>query len=238
MRIKRTRLNVGDARRAVPEGTPAAPNNARTEVEAMSFALLPMARAWMKAGLGAGELATCAKLACVLIAAETAPLAGRVNQSQIAAVTGLTRKEVRAFLALNVHGGAAGPSGATQTRLTEKARTARVLHGWQTDSEFLDRRNRPRRLPLVGAVRSFQSLVKRYGGDVPPVSVLTALSWSGAVARGTGPHGTFVALKRTTSRADGYTATAMVEFGNRLHRAGSRLVRDIESGRNTGKTDR
>jgi hypothetical protein len=43
---------------------------------------------------------------------------------------------------------------------------------------------KPSKLPMRGAVASFESLVRRYGGDVTPVSVLTELQRRGVVSIG------------------------------------------------------
>ncbi len=60
---------------------------------------------------------------------------GRVNQSRVAVLTGLSRVEVRKLLIKK--------SAQSPTRL---ARTARVIDGWTSDHRYLESDGRPRRL--------------------------------------------------------------------------------------------
>ena len=173
----------------------------------------------MKSGMGAGELQIAAKIACIGEAAESARLGNRLNHSRIAAATGLTRKDVRALSGLVKSGKIAAG------REVAKQRTTRVLHGWRTDPEYLDRRGHPVRLVVSGPGLSFHSLVRRYGGDVTPVSVLNELLRSGAVSRARGER---VAVKKNTPRVRGFGADVVAEFTARLRDLGSTLVNNIE----------
>jgi hypothetical protein len=110
-------------------------------------------------------------------------------------------------------------------REVAKQRTARVLHGWRTDPEFLDRRGSPLRLVVNGPGLSFHALVRRYGGDVTPISVLNELLRSGAVSRVAGGR---VAVKKNTPRARGFGADVVAGFSARLRDLGSTLVNNIE----------
>ena len=147
------------------------------DISALAQALVPVAKLCMKSGMGAGELQIAVKIACISIAAESARLGNRLNHSRIAAATGLTRKEVRSLFGLVKSGGVA------VRKEVAKQRTARVLHGWRTDPEFLDRRGAPAHLVIRGPGLTFHTLVRRYAGDVTPVSVLNELVRSGAVSR-------------------------------------------------------
>jgi hypothetical protein len=89
---------------------------------------------------------------------------GRVNQSRVAVLTGLTRAEVRRVL-----------SGSTVASSRKQPRTMRVLEGWQSDRRYQDKKGRPLSLRLSGARMSFESLVKKYAGDVPHHAVLAEL---------------------------------------------------------------
>jgi hypothetical protein len=55
------------------------------------------------------------------------------------------------------------------------------MHFWHKDSSFIDARGEPRILPREGDEHSFQELVRRYGGDVPPGALLAELTRTGAV---------------------------------------------------------
>ena len=96
---------------------------------------------------------------------------GRVNYSRVAATTGLSRADVKRLLE-NRRTGAfvANPQTAVE----------RVLNGWRHDPRF-SRAGKARLLRIVGSTKSFNSLAKRYGGDVPYRAVLTELQRIGAV---------------------------------------------------------
>jgi Family of unknown function (DUF6502) len=138
-----------------------------------------------------GELA---RFAFVRAATERARLRnGRVNQSRVAAQTGLSRADVKRLLL---------QSAAQQANRLAQAPVERVLDGWRADRQFSGPPGRPRRLRLSGAGPSFVGLVKKYGGDVPHRAVLDELRRIDAV----GDDGVSVWLKRsrTLSRRNDY----------------------------------
>jgi hypothetical protein len=114
------------------------------------------------------ELARCA---FVQAAADIARMRnGRVNHSRVAALTGLTRADVKRLLNRNGFESQGG-----------KAAVERVIHGWRTDGEFAVYPGRAKPLRIVGRRGSFARLVKKYGGDVPHRAVLEELRRLGAV---------------------------------------------------------
>lgn len=191
----------------------------RKDINALAHALAPVAKLCMKSGMGAGELLIAAKIACIGVAAETAKLGNRLNHSRIAAATGLTRKEVRALFGLVSTG--VVPAG----REVSKQRTTRVLHGWRTDPEFLDGNGNPNQLLIRGPGLTFHTLVRRYGGDVTPISVLNELIRTGAAMRVSGGR---VALRKHTPRVKGYGSDVVAEAANRVRDLGATLVENIE----------
>ena len=201
-----------------PQLRPSARQHAR-DIAALAHALAPVAKLCMKSGMGAGELLIAVKIACIGVAAESAKLGNRLNHSRIAAATGLTRKEVRTLSGL-VKSGA-----VTAGREVAKQRTTRVLHGWRTDPEFLDRRGNPVQLLIRGPGLTFHGLVRRYGGDVTPISVLNELVRSGAVSRVGGGR---VVARKTTPRVKGFGSDVISEIANRFRDLGTTLVDNIE----------
>lgn len=91
--------------------------------------------------------------------------------SRVAVLTGLSKKEVvRLRNLLN----------ESTTSLKHKPnRAQRVVQGWLSDKDFLDRKRNPRVLAIKGEKLSFVTLVKRYSGDITYGAVLEELNHSG-----------------------------------------------------------
>jgi Family of unknown function (DUF6502) len=125
-------------------------------------------------GITPVTIAGLAKNALVASAATTSRMStGRVNQSKVAAVTGLSRAEVRRRL---VESPRLLPSASRALD-----RSARVLAGWLRDPLFLDRNGKPKNLPLKAGATSFAELVRLHSGDIPPRVVLEQLKERGMV---------------------------------------------------------
>lgn len=152
-------------------------DQARQQIQATCRRILkPVVRLLLRHGVGAGELADLCKSVYVEIAAEGhRQKSGRINQSRVAIVTGLTRAEVKRLLS---------SPRATQARYEwHRHRATRVLLGWHQDPEFLDKRGRPRELPIRGRKAAFATLVQRYSGDMPVRAMLDELLASRAVVK-------------------------------------------------------
>jgi hypothetical protein len=100
---------------------------------------------------------------------------GRVNQSRVAVLTGLSRSEVRKIMA-----------DARSPKSRHQPRTQRVIDGWRSNRTYQDRLERPRSLRINGRGNTFESLVKKCAGDVPYVAVLDELLRLRAVRIGAG----------------------------------------------------
>ena len=138
--------------------------------------LQPLVRMLIGLGVSAPEFSLICKQAFVDAAANRLASAGkRVNRSRIAIVTGLTRAEVTRLLKSK-----AVEAPARQRHLH---RARRVLKGWSTDPEFLSRNRRPRELVLKNSRGSFQALVKRYSGDIPPRAMMDELIEMSAIRK-------------------------------------------------------
>jgi len=135
-----------------------------TVVKRLAALLLPQ-------GFGLGEFVQTAKTAFVAAAADQIRERGdRVSTSRIAAISGISRAE------------AANIRSNRESRIPNagRQRTERVMHGWYTDSRFVDANGNPRTLPLIGAA-SFAELVKQFSGDIPRRAVLEELRAAGMV---------------------------------------------------------
>jgi hypothetical protein len=139
--------------------------------------LVPISRLTLTGGVGIDQLVRAAKQAYVETAIENLfPVGSRVNISRLSVVTGLTRKEVSLFI---------DKTKGRKVHLvprTKEQRAIRVLRGWRVDPRFHGRSGAPAQLPVRGKGKAFTSLVKLYGGDVTPTSVLRELERMGAVS--------------------------------------------------------
>src|SRR6202451_4576695 len=144
----------------------------------LSVMLVPIARMLLKSGFGAGELLRAAKQASVRAALiEVIPLGSRVNVSRLSVATGLTRKEIASILGRSLN------AKSLSEKSTLEQRAWRVLRGWHTDPKYRETSGRLAALPFAGKQGTFMSLVRRYGGDVTPRSVLRELERMQVVSR-------------------------------------------------------
>jgi len=150
--------------------------------------LKPVARILLRYGIGFREFSEIAKTAFVDVASSDFGLRGRpTNISRVAVMTGLTRKEVRRLRDKISEG--------KDTVIVKPTPMWDILHYWHADREFLDSTGRPAKLPFAGENSSFSSLVRHYGGDIPPGAMRTELKRVGAIAED--EEGNLSVLKRT-----------------------------------------
>lgn len=146
--------------------------------ETLEDLLSPLTRLLVLGGIGVDELNHAAKRAYLRAAIETLFRPGeRITVSRLAVVTGMTRKEVSALLDDSRHN-----HSAVRSR-SGKQRALRVLRGWMTDPRFRQPNGRPAELPYQGRHRTFARLVRLYGGDVTPRSVLRELERMNALEK-------------------------------------------------------
>lgn len=150
--------------------------------------LKPVARILLRYGIGFREFSEIAKTAFVDVASADYGLRGRpTNISRVAVMTGLTRKEVRRIRD-KIEGG-------QQTVVVKHTPMWDILHYWHADREFLNTDGRPAKLPFSGDHGSFSSLVRRFGGDIPPGAMRTELKRVGAIQED--ENGNLEVLKRS-----------------------------------------
>ena len=140
----------------------------------MQNCLRPIARMMLRSGVGYREFSAICKQAFVDIASSDYGLRGRpTNISRVAIMTGLTRKEVKKIRDRLKND--AGP------KIVKSNPAAHVLHFWYLDPDYCDQEGIPLELPFGGEAPSFISLVRKYGGDIPPVALLKELKRANAV---------------------------------------------------------
>ena len=155
---------------------------------ALLLVMRPISRALLRAGIGYREFAEICKTAFVDVASKDYGLRGRpTNISRVAVMTGLTRKEVRRIRDKTTGGG--------ETGLVKLTPMGQVLHRWHTENEFLTKNGLPKPLAFDGERISFATLVKQYGGDIPPGAMRTELKRIRAIEEQ--EDGKLVAKKRS-----------------------------------------
>ncbi|MGC4029133.1 MAG: DUF6502 family protein [Steroidobacteraceae bacterium] len=120
--------------------------------------LTELARLLIEVGIGAHELERVIQVGFVRAASKDARLRNtRINQSAIAAMTGLTRPQVRGLLRRHLQQDAKRVSSVGD-----------LLAGWVSDPDFYLSEGKPRTLMIRGKTHSFSELVRRYGAGVTP----------------------------------------------------------------------
>jgi len=159
----------------------------RQVLGAFLLALKPIARIFLRFGMGFREFSDIAKTAFVDVATNEYGLRGRpTNISRVAVMTGLTRKEVRRVREKIEKG--------DQSVVVKSTPLSEMLHRWHADNEYLDSAGRPIVLQFSGEGVSFSSLARKYGGDIPPGAMRTELKRAGAIIED--EHGNLQAVSR------------------------------------------
>lgn len=147
----------------------------RKTLDALLIALRPLMRLMISAGIGYREFGEIAKAAFVEVATKDHGLRGRpTNISRVAVMTGLTRKEVRRLRDKSDEG--------DTTEVLKTTPMSEILHRWYTTADYVNETGEPIDLKFSGVGPSFSSLVKLYGGDIPPGAMRTELLRVGAIA--------------------------------------------------------
>ena len=162
-------------------------------LKALLMCLKPIAKIMLQCGIGYRAFAEVAKTAFVDVATSDYGVRGRpTNMSRVAVMTGLTRKEVRRLRDESKNGHSPAENVTTPMAL--------IIHKWVSDSDYLDADGRPAELPFDGESGSFKSLVKKYGGDIPPGAIRTELKRVGCVEEM--QNGRLVLVKRAFRPSD------------------------------------
>lgn len=149
-------------------------DNNNNKLNSIFFQLLrPLARIFLRFGRGYREYSELSKTAFISVASEDYGVHGRpTNVSRIAAMTGLTRKEISRIRGRLDRG--------ESVVIERQAPVREVIEAWRSSDEFLDAAGEPAVLPIEGDKGSFRSLVKQYAGDIPEGAMKTELKRIGA----------------------------------------------------------
>lgn len=183
--------------------------------------LTPIVRWLLRSGVTWSEFAELSKEVYVDVARRDYGIQGRpTNNSRVAMITGLSRREVtrvRDVLVGNVP--APEPSAS---------RVARVLSGWYLDAEFVDAKGEPAVLPQHGESRSVEALLKRYAGDLPHGAFVKELEQLGLVERVGDDAYRVLARDYVRSAAD---PVIVRQYGVALHDHAATLTHNVDAER-------
>ncbi len=142
---------------------------------ALRMMLKPLVKLLISQQVSHADFSEAAKDAYVEMAIRHFDDSPRVNQSRVAIMTGLTRKEVKKVI-----------DRAMKAEYHGKgfSRPGRVLVGWHSDPKYTGPYGVPLELPYeakAGESPSFKDLVREYSGDMAPHQMLKELMRVGAV---------------------------------------------------------
>jgi hypothetical protein len=141
---------------------------------AIARILRPLIHILIRNGISYVTFADLAKWLFVDVAKREFAIAARKQTiSRVSVITGLNRKEVKRVSELPV------PDDRASSERYNRA--ARVIAGWRRDKTFRDDTGNPADLPFSGEGATFQTLVKKYSGDMPFRAILDELIRVGAV---------------------------------------------------------
>ena len=143
---------------------------------ALRMMLKPLVKLLVSQGVSHGDFSEAAKDVFVEVAIRHFDKSSKVNQSRIAILTGLTRKEVKNVI---------DRAMSAEQHAKNFSRPSRVLAGWHSDPQFLGPYGVPLEIPyessVDGGTPSFVDLVRTYSGDMAPRPMLKELMRIGAV---------------------------------------------------------
>jgi hypothetical protein len=143
---------------------------------AIARVLRPLIHILLRNGISYGTFADLAKWLFVDVAKQEFAIKARKQTiSRVSVITGLNRKEVKRMAEL--------PVPDDQASSERYNRAARVIAGWRRDKQYRNDEGQPADLPLSGEGATFQTLVKKYSGDMPFRAVLDELIRVGAAVQ-------------------------------------------------------
>lgn len=186
---------------------------------ALRMLLKPLVRLLISQGVTHTDLSNAAKEVYVEVAIRHFMTDQKINQSRIALITGLTRKEVKRVL-----------DRAQESEYHDRgfSRPSRLLTGWHSDPNFIGPYGVPLELPYDAPgeeVRTFKNLVRIYGADMSPKAMLDILMSSGAVVES--DKGMYRAVRRSFEPTP-LSPELLERFGYVAHDFFSTAARNIE----------
>lgn len=142
---------------------------------AVRMMLKPLVKLLISQGVSHGDFSDAAKDVYVEVAIRHFERSKKLNQSRVAILTGLTRKEVKNVI---------DRSMSAEPHNKNYSRPSRVLAGWHSDPKYIGPYGVPLEVPYESSGAdgpSFTALVRTYSGDMAPRPMLKELIRVGAV---------------------------------------------------------
>lgn len=145
----------------------------KTLLTSLAAMLRPIVSLTLRCGLSSHEFNEVARSLFISVASDDYGIRGRpTNISRVAAMTGISRKEIRKIRKRD--------RIPRWTPEMEASPASNVLHHWHYDSDFCLSPGKPKALPLNGD-GSFSALVRRYAGDIPIGAMKAELERAGVI---------------------------------------------------------
>ena len=186
---------------------------------ALRMMLKPLVRLLISQGVSHADFSEAAKDVYVEMAVRHFDDTEKVNQSRVAILTGLTRKEVKNVIDRAMTSASHGKSFS---------RPSRVLVGWHSDPKYTGPYGVPLEIPYESSISgqpSFKELVRSYSGDMAPLQMLRELIRVGAVMQL--ENGSYKVLRRNFE-PERLSAELLERFGDVAHNFFSTAAANIE----------
>lgn len=186
---------------------------------ALRTMLKPLIRLLISQGVSHADFSEAAKDVYVEMAIRHFDDSEKVNQSRVAILTGLTRKEVKNVI----------DRAMTATSHAKNfSRPSRVLVGWHSDPKYTGPYGVPLEIPYESTINdqpSFKELVRAYSGDMAPLQMLKELIRVGAVVQL--DNGNYKVLRRNFE-PERLSPELLERFGDVAHNFFSTAAANIE----------
>jgi hypothetical protein len=186
---------------------------------ALRMMLKPLVRLLISQGVSHADFSEAAKDVYVEMAIRHFDDGDRVNQSRVAILTGLTRKEVKNVI---------DRAMTTEAHGKNFSRPSRVLVGWHSDPKYTGPYGVPLEIPYESTSKgdpSFKELVRAYSGDMAPLQMLKELMRVGAVIQV--DSGNYKVLRRNFE-PERLSPELLERFGDVAHNFFSTAAANIE----------
>jgi len=148
---------------------------------ALAKMLRPLVKLLIKQGVSYASFSEVTRRLFVDVAEQDFKIPGKKQSlSRISVLTGINRKDVAKILK---------PDQSPNAKPSVPAsRPSRIIQGWLRDNSFTNESGAPKPLHFEGGENSFSELVRRYGGDVTPRSMLDELTRVGVISSNPQQH--------------------------------------------------